>query len=173
MVQAIIKSKKILIILGAALALLLVVACSSDNSENGSGTSGGVSATDLSNLLAAAGGPEAAARLLQSGSSNSTGIWVTGTGKASGVPDLGIISLGVESLEDTAAEARGQAAVAIDRAIAVLRDSGIEDRDLQTSHFNISPRYNTQEITRCTDREPVTSGSTSGWSSNGYSLDTR
>ena len=152
MVQAVLRSKKMLILLGAALALLLAVACGSDSDGNGgSGTAGGVSAADLSNLLAAAGGPQAAARLLQSGSSVNTGIWASGTGKATGEPDLGIISLGVEALAGTASEARGQAAVAIDRIISVLKGSGIEDRDIQTSHFNISPRYTTHEVTRCVD----------------------
>ena len=163
MVRAIFQSKKMVIILGAVLILLLAVACVSDDDSNGneSEATGGVTTGDLSNLLAAAGGSEAAARLLQSGSNGNTGIWVNGTGKASGTPDLGVISLGVESLEDTAAEARGQAAVAIDRAISVLRGSGIEDRDIQTSHFNISPRYTSQEVTKCVDREGPTSGEAS------------
>ncbi len=152
MVQAVIRSKKMLILVGAALILLLAVACGSNgNGDAGSGTGGGVSASDLSSLLAAAGGPEAAARLLQSGSSANTGIWVNGAGKASGEPDLGIISLGVEALADTAAEARGQAAEAIERTISVLKSNNIEDRDMQTSQFSISPRYNTHEVTRCTD----------------------
>ena len=43
-----------------------------------------------------------------------------------------------------------------------MRRLGIEDRDLQTSHFNISPRYNTEEVTKCVDREGPTSGETSG-----------
>ncbi len=167
MVPAIIQSKKTLIILAAALAMLLAVACGSDSDGNGgSGTAGGVSAADLSNLI---GSPEAVARLLDSGSRTGSGIWVNGTGKASGVPDLGVISLGVESLADTAAEARGQAAVAIDRTISVLRNSDIEDRDIQTSHFNISPRYNTQEITKCVDR-PTEEGPTSGEPSTAPSL---
>jgi len=146
MVRAVIRSKKMLILLGAALVLLLAVACSSDNSGGGEpGTGGNVSAADLSSLLSATGGSEGVTRLLQSGSSSSTGIWVSGTGKASGIPDLGVISLGVESLEDTAAAARGQAAGAIDRSVSVLRRNDIDDRDIQTSHFNISPRYDTVE----------------------------
>ena len=52
---------------------------------------------------------------------------------------------------------------AIDATIAVLKANNIEDRDMQTSQFSISPRYNTQEITRCTDNskelEPVASPS--------------
>lgn len=126
------------------MVLLLAVACSSDSED-------GITGGNISDFLAAAGGSEAAAQLLRSGSGASTGIWVNGTGKATGDPDLGIIILGVESLEDTASEARQNAAVAIEQTIAVLKSNGIEDRDMQTSQFSISPRYTSQEITRCTD----------------------
>ena len=143
MFRAVIQGKKKLVLLGAALVLLLAVACSSD--DNGSGTPG-----NIAELLSAVGGPEAA-QLLRSGSGANTGIWVNGTGKATGDPDLGIISLGVEALADTASEARAMAAGAIDATISVLRANNIEDRDMQTSQFSISPRYNTQEVTRCTE----------------------
>ena len=144
MIQAVIHSKKMLIILGAALVLLLAVACSSDSED-------GITGANVSDFLAAAGGSEAAAQLLRSGSGASTGIWVNGTGKATGDPDLGVINLGVESLADTASEARQMAAVAIEQTIAVLRSNYIQERDMQTSRFSISPRYNTQEVTKCTD----------------------
>ena len=144
MVQAILKSKKMLVLLGAAMALLLAVACSSDTTEDGS-------TGDIAGILSALGGSESAAQLLRSGSGASTGIWVNGTGKATGDPDLGVISLGVEALADSASEARGMAAGAIDATVSVLKANNIADRDMQTSHFNISPRYNTQEITRCTN----------------------
>lgn len=156
MVQAVVHSKKMIIILGAALILLLAVACSSDSDD-------GVTGANISDFLAAAGGSEAAAQLLRSGSGANTGIWVNGSGKATGDPDLGIISLGVEALADTASEARGMAAVAIDQTIAVLKSNKIEDRDMQTSQFSISPRYTTQEVTRCSgvsrEIEPVASPS--------------
>ena len=144
-----------LVLLGAALVLVLAVACSSD--DNDGGTPG-----NIAELLSAVGGPEAA-QLLRSGSGVNTGIWVNGTGKSTGDPDLGILSMGVEALADTASEARGMAGGAIDATIAVLKANNIEDRDMQTSQFSISPRYNTQEITRCTDNskelEPVASPS--------------
>ena len=144
-----------LVLLGAALVLVLAVACSSD--DNNGGTPG-----SIAELLSADGGPEAA-QLLRSGSGVNTGIWVNGTGKSTGDPDLGILSLGVEALADTASEARRMAVGAIDATIAVLKANNIEDRDMQTSQFSISPRYNTQEITRCTDNskelEPVASPS--------------
>ena len=158
MVETVIRSKKMVVLLGAALALLLAVACSSDSTDNGSPAS-------IAELLSSAGGSAAAAQLLQAGSGNSTGIWVNGTGKATRDPDLGVISLGVEALADTASEARGMAAGAIDATIAVLKANNIQDRDMQTSQFSISPRYNTQEIRRCTDgpsEEPATGGGALG-----------
>lgn len=155
MFRAVVQGKKMLVLLGAALVLVLAVACSSD--DNDGGTPG-----NIAELLSADGGPEAA-QLLRSGSGVNTGIWVNGTGKSTGDPDLGILSLGVEALADTASEARRMAVGAIDATIAVLKANNIEDRDMQTSQFSISPRYNTQEITRCTDNskelEPVASPS--------------
>ena len=155
MFRAVVQGKKMLVLLGAALVLVLAVACSSD--DNDGGTPG-----SIAELLSADGGPEAA-QLLRSGSGVNTGIWVNGTGKSTVDPDLGILSMGVEALADTASEARGMAAGAIDATIAVLKANNIEDRDMQTSQFSISPRYNTQEITRCTDNskelEPVASPS--------------
>ena len=137
------------------MVLLLAVTCSSESDE-------GITGANISDFLAAAGGSEAAAQLLRSGSGATTGMWVNGTGKATGDPDLGIINLGVEALADSATEARQIAAVAIDQTIAVLKSNSIEDRDMQTSQFSISPRYNTQEVTRCSEPskevEPATSG---------------
>ena len=142
MTRTIVQSKKILVPLGAALVLLLVVACSSDNDKDRA-------AGNASELLFSAGGSEVTAQLLRPGSSADTGIWVNGTGKATGDPNLGLLSLGVEALADTASEARETAAGAIDATISMLRSNNIQDRDMQTSQFSISPRYNTQEITRC------------------------
>ena len=142
MTRTIVQSKNILVPLVAALALLLAVACGSDNDEDRA-------SGNTSDLLFSAGGSEAAAQLLRSGSSANTGIWVNGTGKATGDPNLGLLSLGVEALADTASEARETAAGAIEATISMLRSNDIQDRDMQTSRFSISPRYNTQEITRC------------------------
>ena len=122
MFRTVIKGKKKLVLLGAILVLLLAVACSSDDNGETPG--------NIADLLSAVGGPKAV-QLLRSGSGANTGIWVNGIGKATGDPDLGIISLGVEALADTASEARGMAAGAIDATISVLRANNIDD----------SPRY--------------------------------
>lgn len=78
-----------------------------------------------------------------------TGISVTGSGKASAAPDLAVLSLGVEAFAASVAEARDQAAGAMDQVVNLLLASGIAEKDIQTRHFNISPRYTSREITRC------------------------
>ena len=80
-----------------------------------------------------------------------SGIWVTGNGKASGAPDIAVVSMGVESVEETAAAARANAARAMQSVMNALTRRGIADADIQTRHFNISPRYQSVEIERCDD----------------------
>ena len=78
-----------------------------------------------------------------------SGIWVTGNGKASGTPDIAVVSLGVESIEDTAAAARANAARAMQSVMDALTKAGIANKDIQTRYFNISPRYQSVEVQRC------------------------
>ena len=80
-----------------------------------------------------------------------SGISVTGNGTASGAPDIAVVSLGVESLEDTAAAARANAASAMQSVMKVLTEAGVADADIWTRYFNISPRYDWVEIQRCDD----------------------
>ncbi len=80
-----------------------------------------------------------------------SGIWVTGTGKASGEPDIAVVSLGVESLEDTAASARAAASSAMAKVMSALLRAGVDSKDIQTSYFSISPRYEWAEVERCED----------------------
>lgn len=94
-----------------------------------------------------------------------SGIWVNGTGKATSAPDIAVISLGVEALEDTAAEARAEAAKAMADVMAVLTEAEIPSKDIQTSYFNISPRFQGVEVQRCDDEEEdESSAGTSSWS---------
>lgn len=93
-----------------------------------------------------------------------SGIWVNGTGKASSAPDIAVISLGVEALEDTAAEARAEAAKAMADVMAVLTEAEIPSKDIQTSYFNISPRFQGVEVQRCDEPEDDSSAGTSSWS---------
>ena len=78
-----------------------------------------------------------------------TGISVSGSSKASAAPDLAVLSLGVEAFAGSVAEARNQAAGAMDQVINVLLASEIPEKNIQTRHFNINPRYTSREVTRC------------------------
>lgn len=70
-----------------------------------------------------------------------SGIWVSGTGRVVVIPDMALLSLGVESRAKTVQQARDQAATAMDQVMAVLTKAGIEKKDIQTQYFNIQPEY--------------------------------
>ena len=88
---------------------------------------------------------QALSPLLQS-SGSQAGIWVTGEGTVTLEPDLVMLTLGVESIAKTVAEARNEAAGAMDAIVSALRARGVEDRDIQTQFFNISLQYEFIEI---------------------------
>jgi uncharacterized protein YggE len=68
-------------------------------------------------------------------------ITVAGTGESHGKPDFAQIQVGVVTEALTAAEALRKNNEAMSQLIVMIRKRGIEDRDLQTVQFNISPRY--------------------------------
>ena len=70
-----------------------------------------------------------------------TGISVSGTGSVTVVPDLAVLSLGVEVTRATIAEARSEAAEAMEAVRAALGRDGVEERDIATQYFNIFPQY--------------------------------
>lgn len=72
--------------------------------------------------------------------SEQTGIAVSGTGRVTVVPDIGVLSLGVESTQPTVAAARTEAAKAMDAVRASLKQNGVEDKDIATTGFNIQPQ---------------------------------
>jgi len=68
-------------------------------------------------------------------------ITVAGTGESHGKPDFAQVQVGVVTEAPTAAEALRKNNEAMSQLIVMIRKRGIEDRDLQTTQFNISPRY--------------------------------
>ncbi len=71
---------------------------------------------------------------------NST-ISLSGTGSVSIAPDMAILSFGVVKEAKTAREALDANNKAMASIIEAMDDNGIEEKDLQTSGFNIQPRY--------------------------------
>ena len=72
-------------------------------------------------------------------SQQNTGIWVSGEGTVSVVPDMAILNLGVEAQEKTVAEAQQQAAEAMKAMMAVLDEQGVAEKDIKTQYFSIYP----------------------------------
>lgn len=69
------------------------------------------------------------------------GISVSGTGEASGAPDLALIDLGVSAEAKTVEEARDTAAEAMNDVLDAIKDDGVADEDIQTRQFRIEPEY--------------------------------
>ena len=64
-------------------------------------------------------------------------ISVSGIGEANGTPDIAQVQVGVEIFAKTAAEATGENERFISAVIATLADAGIEEKDLQTTNYNL------------------------------------
>jgi uncharacterized protein YggE len=82
-------------------------------------------------------------------SQQNSGIWVNGEGSVTVVPDIAVLSLGVETQAATVAQAQAQAVEAMDVVMTELENWGINESDMKTQHYSIYPvkRYNNgQEI---------------------------
>ncbi len=70
-----------------------------------------------------------------------TRLDISATGSVSRVPDLAIISAGVQTLKPTASAAIEDNAARMERVRAALKRAGIADRDIQTASINLNPEY--------------------------------
>ncbi len=89
-------------------------------------------------LAGCAGGVDGTLELKGQLNSQQEGIWVNGEGKVTAVPDVAIISVGIEAQEATVSEANNEAKVAMDDVMNALKDAGVKDEDIQTQYFNIN-----------------------------------
>lgn len=147
------RNKRVLTLLGLGLALVFLVACASQapsptgnaeaSNNQSSATVAPISGAESTGNTDTSAGRNTrnTASTVVSHNGQINGISVTGQGQASGAPDLATINLGVEASRDTVQVARNDAAAAMEQVIAVLREQGVEDRDIQTSFFSIHPRY--------------------------------
>lgn len=78
-------------------------------------------------------------------SSQQEGMWVTGEGKVSVVPDIVALRLGIEAQEASVAEAQSKGTEAMNRVMDALTDNGVAEKDIQTQYFRI------RQITRWDD----------------------
>ena len=77
----------------------------------------------------------------QASDSKQSGIWVTGMGQVTSAPDIATLNGGVEAVAETVAEARRNAAQAMEAMMQALAARGVEERDIQTTGFNIRSEY--------------------------------
>jgi uncharacterized protein YggE len=65
------------------------------------------------------------------------GLWVSGEGKVTAVPDVAILNLGIQARESSVAQAQAEASQAMDKVIQALKDNGVAEKDIQTQNFSI------------------------------------
>jgi uncharacterized protein len=83
--------------------------------------------------------------LAQEATSREPRLNVSGEGEVAVAPDLAILSLTVLREAETAEAALTANNAAMRNVVGALRERGIEERDIQTSQFQIFPRYNQPE----------------------------
>lgn len=70
-----------------------------------------------------------------------TSISVTGIGEVSAKPDLATFTFTIEAKEGDATTAQNKVAETEAGILAYLKESGVEEKDVKTENFNLSPRY--------------------------------
>lgn len=70
-------------------------------------------------------------------------ITVTGTGKASAAPTVAHVSFTVQETGAVVSEVQTRATKKTDTALAALKDLSIDEKDITTSGYSVSPQYET------------------------------
>ena len=142
-------------ILVSAAALLTLAAfggCVMEGeASSGEAVGGNVAGSDgtgaaLAASLAAGAPMSLAAALPGTVAAGESGIWVSGEGRMTMEPDLAVVSLGVESIQATVAEASAESATAMDAIMTAMDENGVADNDIRTHDFSVSPRYEWVEV---------------------------
>ncbi len=68
-------------------------------------------------------------------------LWVMGSGEVVAKPDLVVITVGAEIVDDKASVAQSKVNEIIARLVTSLRSAGVTDKDVQTSQISIGPNY--------------------------------
>ena len=68
-------------------------------------------------------------------------VEIVASGKATRVPDLAIVSAGVQTQSANASQAIEQNAARMERVRTALKRAGIADADIQTSQLSLNPEY--------------------------------
>ena len=119
---------------GALAAIMLLSACSgSDSDDDDADAASGLDAQQVEAIVRTMSLPQ--------GTANGGGIHANGSGVAIGEPDIAVLNVGVQAIEDTVTEARNEGALAIGRMLATLGEAGVANDDIETLRFTVQPRY--------------------------------
>jgi hypothetical protein len=91
--------------------------------------------------VALAGAPFHLSAAVPEAAYSATTLDLSATGEVKLAPDMAAITLGVDTIAPTAAEALRANAARMNRVVAALKAAGLPDRDIQTSQLNLSPQY--------------------------------
>jgi len=72
-------------------------------------------------------------------------LTVTGVGKVNVKPDVAYIEMGVTTMDKDAQKAQESNKTTMNKVVAKLKSMGIEEKDIQTSTYNIYPEYSYQD----------------------------
>ena len=88
---------------------------------------------------------------------NTNQITVSGEGKVYAAPDIATVTLGIETKGADVKDITEKNVTAMNKIIAGIKNLGIEDKDIQTTQYSVTPQYNYTE--------------NSGTVPNGYMID--
>jgi hypothetical protein len=72
-------------------------------------------------------------------------ITVTGEGKVYVKPDIALVSLGVKTTGLTTADVMKKNTEKMNEVIKSIKDNGVDEKDIQTTNYSLSPLYNYTE----------------------------
>ncbi|MBI4406882.1 MAG: SIMPL domain-containing protein [Candidatus Kerfeldbacteria bacterium] len=75
-------------------------------------------------------------------------VTVSGDGEAVGIPDIATITFSVVEQGDTVAAVTEATNIAMANIVSVMKGAGIADEDIQTTAYNLNPRYDYTKFSR-------------------------
>lgn len=79
-----------------------------------------------------------------------TSVSVVGIGEVFATPDIATFSFTVEAKETDAVTAQNKANEKMNAVLAYLKESGVEDKDIKTEYYNLTPQYEYPQVGICT-----------------------
>lgn len=68
-------------------------------------------------------------------------ITIDGEGKVTATPDVAVVSMGVQSDAATVKAAQADNSKKMNDIVAAIKNAGVKDADIQTTNYNIYPKY--------------------------------